>query len=115
LLVSQPAATKLVDRLVLKGYAIREENPSDRRACRISLSKSGADLVDSVREERDQRFSTLIRRMEEDKQAALISGLSDLLEKAIADEDTASEVCLQCGTEHEPNCLVNQMRDTLAQ
>lgn len=113
LLVSQPAATKLIDRLVLKGYVIREENPADRRACRISVSESGTHLVDSIRAERDQRFSALIRQMEEGKQAALINGLSGFLEKAIADQETLSEVCLHCGEEHEPDCLVSHARTAL--
>lgn len=113
LLVSQPAATKLIDRLVLKGYVTRQENPSDRRACCVSLSKSGADLVDSIRAERDHRFSALIRRMDEGKRAALISGLSGFLEKAVSDKETLSEVCLHCGVEHEPDCLVSQARVAL--
>lgn len=111
--VSQPAATKLVDRLVLKGYVIREENPADRRACRISASKVGAELVDCVRSERQQRFYALIRQMDNDKQAALINGLSAFLEKVLTDADTLSEVCLHCGDEHEPECLVSQARVAL--
>jgi DNA-binding MarR family transcriptional regulator len=111
--VSQPAATKLIDRLVLKGYTIREENPTDRRACRLSLSGSGTDLVDTIRAERHQRFSSLIRQMGEEERAALISGLSGFLEKALADEDILAEVCLQCGDDHDPDCLVSQARTAL--
>ena len=113
--VSQPAATKLIDRLVVKGYAIREENPADRRACLISLSEEGADLVDTIRAERGQRFSALIRQMDDQKRAALIEGLSEFLEKALADEEILAEVCLHCGDEHEPDCLANHARAALAQ
>jgi DNA-binding MarR family transcriptional regulator len=112
--VSQPAATKLVERLVLKGYVVRGENPADRRACCITLSESGVRLVDSIGAEREGRFSFLIRGMDEERRVALISGLSGFLEKALGDEETASEVCLQCGTEHEPDCLVSQARAALA-
>ena len=114
LLVSQPAATKLIERLVLKGYVIRKENPADRRACCITLSESGIRLVDSIKTEREGRFSFLVRQMEEDERAALIKGLSGFLEKALTDEETVSEVCLQCGGEHEPDCLVSQARAALA-
>jgi len=113
LLVSQPAATKLIDRLVLKGYTIREENPSDRRACRVSLSPVGMVVVDSIARQRNQRLSGLVQQMDVRTQAALANGLSGFLEKALADKGTPEEVCLHCGPEHEPECPVSRARTAL--
>ena len=47
-LVSQPALSRLVDRLVDRGLLARETDPDDARAVRISLTEQGAELQRQV-------------------------------------------------------------------
>jgi len=44
ILVSNPDVTRLLDRLVKKGYVERETCPENRRKVNISLTESGRDL-----------------------------------------------------------------------
>ena len=43
-LLSQPALSRMVDRLEHRGLLSRQQDPEDRRAMRISLTEAGADL-----------------------------------------------------------------------
>ena len=43
-LLSQPALSRMVDRLEHRGLLSRQQDPDDRRAMRISLTDAGADL-----------------------------------------------------------------------
>ena len=47
-LLSQPALSRLVDRLVDRGLIHREEDPHDRRAVGLSLTAHGRDVQRSV-------------------------------------------------------------------
>ncbi|WP_407570308.1 MarR family winged helix-turn-helix transcriptional regulator [Deinococcus altitudinis] len=55
--LSLPAASHLTDRLVVRGYAQRRENPEDRRAKLLDLSERGQQIL----EEMDRRFSDTYR------------------------------------------------------
>ncbi|WP_456830437.1 MarR family winged helix-turn-helix transcriptional regulator [Deinococcus sp. UYEF24] len=55
--LSLPAASHLTDRLVVRGYAQRRENPEDRRAKLLDLSERGQQIL----EEMDKRFSDTYR------------------------------------------------------
>lgn len=45
---SSATVTNVIERLVSKGYVIREQHPSDRRAHYLVPTKTAADLVDEV-------------------------------------------------------------------
>jgi DNA-binding MarR family transcriptional regulator len=47
-LLSQPALSRLVDRLTEKGYVSRCEDPSDARAVRVSLTDAGRELQRTI-------------------------------------------------------------------
>ena len=55
--LSLPAASHLTDKLVVRGYAQRRENPDDRRAKLLDLSERGQQIL----EEMDRRFSDTYR------------------------------------------------------
>jgi len=42
-LLSQPALSRMVDRLVERGFVKREPDPADRRGVRLSLTRSGRE------------------------------------------------------------------------
>lgn len=47
-LLSQPALSRMVDRLIARGLLSREVDPDDARAVRISLTELGADVQRQV-------------------------------------------------------------------
>ncbi len=55
--LSLPAASHLTDRLVVRGYAQRRENPDDRRAKLLDLSERGQRVLDEM----DRRFTDTYR------------------------------------------------------
>jgi len=48
ILVNNPDVTRLLDRLVKKGYVVRETCPENRRKIDISLTDSGRDFFDKA-------------------------------------------------------------------
>jgi DNA-binding MarR family transcriptional regulator len=48
--IGLPAASLLADRLVRTGYAVRRDDPADRRRVLLSLTRSGSRLVTELRE-----------------------------------------------------------------
>ena len=55
--LSLPAASQLTDRLVVRGYALRRENPDDRRAKLLDLTDKGQQILDEM----DRRFTDTYR------------------------------------------------------
>lgn len=55
--LSLPAASHLTDRMVVRGYAQRRENPDDRRAKLLDLSERGQQILDEM----DRRFTDAYR------------------------------------------------------
>lgn len=47
-LLSQPALSRMVDRLATRGYIAREPDPQDGRAVLLSLTEAGATLQQQV-------------------------------------------------------------------
>lgn len=52
LLLPMPAASRLVDALVRRGLAEREEDPTDRRAKAVRLSAEGRSLIERLTRQR---------------------------------------------------------------
>ena len=46
---TQPAITRLVDRLQARGWVVREPDPSDGRVVLVALTAEGQDLADRMR------------------------------------------------------------------
>jgi MarR family transcriptional regulator, organic hydroperoxide resistance regulator len=55
--LSLPAASHLTDKLVMRGYAQRRENPDDRRAKLLDLSERGQQILEVM----DRRFTDTYR------------------------------------------------------
>ena len=56
ILVNNPDVTRLLDRLVRKGYVVRETCPQNRRKIDISLTASGRTLFDKAHQEVKQNL-----------------------------------------------------------
>ncbi|HKT01448.1 MAG TPA: winged helix DNA-binding protein [Rugosimonospora sp.] len=70
---SRAAISKTLARLELRGYLVREANPSDRRAALVRLTDPGAEVVDAM-------FPRQLAA-----EAALLAGLTPAGRRTVAD------------------------------
>lgn len=70
-------ASRLVDKLLLKGYVSRCDNADDRRACDIRITETGSEIlkkIDALQEAADEKMKRLTP-----EEAELLSSLLDKL------------------------------------
>lgn len=110
--MTPPAVTKLVDRLVRKGFLTRRERPDDRRSVEISLTATGRDAVERIRERRSQVFELILGKMSLEERQALERSLRAFLAAGLHDRAVVEALCLRCGDESTPDCpLIDAYRD----
>jgi len=80
--ITVPAASQLVDKLVQSGLVHRVENQTDRRARQLTLSASGANLVDDGIRERHRWVDELAKHMSAEERAKVEEVLAILTEAA---------------------------------
>jgi DNA-binding MarR family transcriptional regulator len=76
--VSLPAASRLVDDLVRRGYVERHEDVADRRMKRVQLTDAGRSLISTLNAARLsglQQFTETLTVAERDRLAAALSAL----------------------------------------
>ncbi|MBP6963224.1 MAG: MarR family transcriptional regulator [Armatimonadetes bacterium] len=112
LTITYSAASQLTDRLVRRGLASRSENQTDRRISEIRLTDGGVRLVERIRLSRIEGLSRILRAMKTDDRAAFIGHLESFIRSAIEDAHGALESCSHCGSDHLPECVVNEVYRT---
>lgn len=65
--VSASAVTQLVDAIVQLGYAVRVEDPQDRRVSKISLTNNGDEVVAHLDEARRQFFAQITENLTDEE------------------------------------------------
>jgi len=113
LVISDPASTKLVDRLERKGLVGRQECRQDRRVVYVALSETGLGLVRKVSTERDALARVVLDDFPPDRLDLLAGLLESLLESALDSRETIARVCLRCGNGHSSQCVVSRAHATL--
>ena len=103
------AASQLIDRLVRKRWVTRSDNERDRRLSEIRLTDKGRRLAEQIRLRRVARMSQILGRMDSDSRAALVESLENFIAAAIGDAKSALQTCSHCGTDHSPECVVNEV------
>lgn len=112
--VTQPAATMLVDRMVKRGLVSRQPGRSDRRQSELSLTDHGRKVLQQVEAERNERLSGILALMSAQERSAFLHSLESFITAALNFEQGTGEACLRCGSEHNPECIVNQMNLALS-
>ncbi len=77
---SAASMTGIVDRLLERGLARREQDPQDRRSVIVVLTEEGERLIHRIREERRRDMLHLLQRLPAEDQAQLSGILGKLLE-----------------------------------
>jgi DNA-binding MarR family transcriptional regulator len=78
--VTLPAVTQLVDRLEQKGFITRADDPGDRRAYVLEVTRAGAALVDELHAMRLRSLEAVLARMTADDRTRVVRGLEALVE-----------------------------------
>lgn len=74
--VSVSTFTRTADRLVARGWAVRESNPDSRREVNLVLTSEGLALVRSVTEHRRRLIGEVLARMSAEDRALVATALS---------------------------------------
>lgn len=80
-------ASRLVDKLLEKGYVQRTTCPDDRRAVEVRITESGMSLLESLDRQMDQEDE--IRRCFSAEDAVQLSALLDKFRSALREADRA--------------------------
>ncbi|OIO33368.1 MAG: hypothetical protein AUJ70_03400 [Candidatus Omnitrophica bacterium CG1_02_40_15] len=63
--VSTAAMTGLIERLVKYGYAVRDQEPGDRRVVKIKLTLKGRDIIKKINYQRRQMIIDIFAKVSE--------------------------------------------------
>lgn len=111
--ISIPSSTRLVDRLVRKTLVDRRESAEDRRLVHLSLTAKAGTVLADVRAARITRLSRALATLSAGEQVQLHDLLERFLRAVLCDEQTVTDCCLHCGSEHDQDCVVNAMHEAL--
>lgn len=76
-----PGVTRLIDRLVAKGWVIRERSTDDRRRVDCTISRTGLDLLAAIDPTMNRFDEDLLGMLDDDEQATLVALLDRVREK----------------------------------
>jgi DNA-binding MarR family transcriptional regulator len=79
--VSLPAASRMVDDLVRRGFALRREDDEDRRMKRVCLTDSGREVIRRLNAARLSGLEQFAETLTTAERRSLASALSKLLER----------------------------------
>jgi DNA-binding MarR family transcriptional regulator len=79
--VSLPAASRLVDDLVRRGFAERHEDPEDRRMKRVTLTDDGHAVIRRLNAARLSGLEEFTEQLTDPEREQLQAALSKLLER----------------------------------
>ena len=82
LVVTAPAASQMVDRLVQMGLLERGEDPNDRRAKQVTLSAKGRALIEKGIEARNRWSEELTTKLTAEQRGIVVEALTFLTEAA---------------------------------
>jgi len=108
LAISDPAATKLVDRLESKSLVARHSDRADRRVVYVELSDLGQGLAEKLDTRRAELIESAIRDLTAARLRTMTRALERMLFSALDSPDIIALVCLRCGDGHAPDCVVNR-------
>jgi MarR family transcriptional regulator, negative regulator of the multidrug operon emrRAB len=93
--LTQPGATRLVERLVHEGW-VERGGPGGRRGLRLKLTAAGGQVLDELLAARRAALAELLAPLSEAQQARLAELLELLLAARIDDRSDLERVCRLC-------------------
>ncbi len=77
--VDQGSLSRMVDRLILRGWVKREADPSDRRTIALSLSRKGRVLVPRLAAEADENDKAFFSGLSQQEREKFLRTIQKLL------------------------------------
>ncbi|MEN6519793.1 MAG: MarR family transcriptional regulator [Armatimonadota bacterium] len=102
------AASQLVERLVRKGLATREESKKDRRFASVNLTDEGRSVVMEARAARSRWLRDIFDKIPDDRRETLVDNLEEFILLALETRESIEEACVMCGIDHLAFCVVNR-------
>ncbi|HEV8676104.1 MAG TPA: MarR family winged helix-turn-helix transcriptional regulator [Methylomirabilota bacterium] len=81
--VTLPAISQVVDRLAEKHFLVRTEDPRDRRAARLRLTRAGDALARELEGAQVEGLAALLGRLSADERRTVLAGLDALVSAAV--------------------------------
>ena len=107
--VSDPAASKAVERLVKRGFVAREERKGDRRTSELALTQDGGRMVAEYDSARHRRLAQVFRKFSPGRLKSAAALLDRLAASIVTHNADPEEVCLQCGVFLKQRCLLQDV------
>jgi len=77
--------TRIVDKLVQKGFVVRKADPSDRRVVRVSVTSQGGDIVRKFEEARRKKIISILEKLTSNERKKILQVLQ-VLHQRISNE-----------------------------
>jgi DNA-binding MarR family transcriptional regulator len=107
--VSGAAASKMVEKLVQRGWLSRVEGTKDRRAAHVSLTSKARRLLADYDQKRREKLAKVFRGYPA-ADLRRVARLMDRITAAIVDHSAKpEEICLHCGIYFRGKCLVRDL------
>lgn len=81
--VTLPAISQMADRLAEKRFLMRQEDPRDRRATRLRLTREGDGLARELEDAQVAGLGTVLMRLSAAERRKLLTGLDALVAAAV--------------------------------
>jgi len=108
--LTQPGATRLVERLVEAGWVERGDT-AGRRGLRLTLSEAGREVLDQMHAARRAALTEALAPLGSDEQAQLAELLETLLAARVGDRDDLERLCRLCERRTCDRCPVGHQLD----
>lgn len=111
--MSDPAASRNVDRLVLRGLVRRRQGTDDRRTVRLSLTPDGASVLEGYRLRLARTVDANLRWLSNDELVAMTGTLDRMTRSLLAarsDDSLPCQGCRACNLFRRADCPLGRSR-----
>lgn len=107
--ITNAAASRSIDRLVLRGLVDRTVTPEDRRAVELTLTPTAEAMLNRFTEVRDRELLRLLGEHSLDKMERTTALLDEMSVRLLGSDADADERCLRCGIHFREECILRDV------
>ena len=104
--VSQPAASKNVDKLVRLGLVERQVQPADRRSVALSPTPKGRSIVRKYEALKEKKLKEILKGMAANELQVLTEGLGKVSCLILEREQESASICMKCDGYYMEHCPI---------
>ena len=107
--ISNAAASKMVDKLVQRGFLSRAVRSNDRRSAHVSLTPRSRRLLAEYEKRRREKLARVFRGHSASELRKLARLLDQVTTAIVNHSAKPEEICLHCGIYFRGKCLVRDL------